>query len=148
MKTTLVALDGSPRAEKVLSTAIGLAYTEGSRLSLVRVIGITGEIPKDLWRETDKPLLTVLDTRANDYLERCREMVPPDLRGAVHVVIDSPWEGICKTAKQLDADLIVIGSHGYSGIDRLIGTTAAKVVNHSPCSVLVVKSAPRPEAKL
>ena len=37
------------------------------------------------------------------------------------------------------ADLVVIGSHGYGGLDRLLGTTAAKVANRAPCSVLVVR---------
>ena len=37
------------------------------------------------------------------------------------------------------ADCIVIGSHGYSGFDRILGTNAAKVVNHAECSVLVVR---------
>jgi nucleotide-binding universal stress UspA family protein len=42
-------------------------------------------------------------------------------------------------ARSVEADLIVIGSHGYAGFDRLLGTTAAKVVNHAHCSVLVVR---------
>jgi nucleotide-binding universal stress UspA family protein len=40
-------------------------------------------------------------------------------------------------------DLIVIGSHGYDALDRLLGTTAAKVVNHADRSVLVVRAAER-----
>jgi nucleotide-binding universal stress UspA family protein len=40
--------------------------------------------------------------------------------------------------------LIVIGSHGYGGLDRVLGTTAARVVNHALCSVLVVRP---PEAQ-
>ena len=48
------------------------------------------------------------------------------------------WDAICTAAKEVDADLIVIGSHGYGVIDRLLGTTAAKVVNHADRSVYVV----------
>jgi universal stress protein F len=36
---------------------------------------------------------------------------------------------------------VVIGSHGYGGLDRVLGTTAAKIVNHASCSVLVVREA-------
>ena len=43
------------------------------------------------------------------------------------------------TSKVTGADLIVVGSHGYSGIDHLLGTTAARVVNHADRSVLVVR---------
>ena len=52
-----------------------------------------------------------------------------------------PWQGICEAARRVGADLIVIGSHGYGGLDRLLGTTAAKVVNHARVSVMVVKEA-------
>ena len=50
------------------------------------------------------------------------------------------WDGICHAARELDVDLIVIGSHGYGAIDRVIGTTAAKVVNHADRNVLVVRT--------
>ena len=55
----------------------------------------------------------------------------------MHVGI--PWDTICSVAKEEDVDLIVIGSHGYDILDRIVGTTAAKVVNHADRSVLVVR---------
>jgi nucleotide-binding universal stress UspA family protein len=42
-------------------------------------------------------------------------------------------------ARELSVDLIAIGSHGYSPVDHVLGTTAAKVVNHADRSVLVVR---------
>jgi nucleotide-binding universal stress UspA family protein len=139
MKKIVVALDGSPRAEGVLTAAISLARTEGGRLALVRVIGLVGEIPKDLWRTTDAPLREVMEQRAREYLEKCEALVLPENRGGCSVSVGAPGEAICKAAQGLEADLVVVGSHGYSGIDRVIGTTAAKVVNHCHCSVLVVR---------
>ena len=59
------------------------------------------------------------------------KMVPSDPRGA-----------LVENAKHLPADLIVVGSHGRSGLTKLLlGSVAAHVVTHSPCSVLVVKQA-------
>ena len=55
------------------------------------------------------------------------------------VHIGTPWDTICREAKALDCDLVVVGSHGYSGLDRILGTTAAKVVNHCERSVLVAR---------
>jgi nucleotide-binding universal stress UspA family protein len=56
-----------------------------------------------------------------------------------------PWQAVCAAAVDESVDLIVIGSHGYSGIDHLIGTTAAKIVNHADRPVLVVRPlAPAP----
>ena len=141
MKTILAALDGSPRADKVLTTAIGLARAVGGRLFLVRAIGLVGEIPKDLWRTTDEPLLDVLDRRACEYLAECRARVPVEHQGEARVAVGAPWECICQAANSLGADLVVVGSHGYGTLDKLLGTTTTKVVDHSPCSVLVVKEA-------
>jgi len=141
----LVALDGSPRAPAVLAKAIAVASAQGERLVLFRSIGLPADVPQDFWKSTDEPLLDILDHRARAYLAECEAKVPTAIRGATQVVIGSPWQSICETAHQLGCDLIVIGSHGYSGIDRVLGTTAAKVVNHASCSVLVVR-APQTEA--
>jgi nucleotide-binding universal stress UspA family protein len=140
MKTILAALDGSPRAEGVLKAAIGLARVQGGRLFLMRSIGLLGSVPKDLWQSTDEPVVDVLNHRACEYLAKCEPLVPQEIRGGTRVAIGSPWEAICQTAASLGADLVVVGSHGYGGVDRVLGTTAAKVVNHCACSVLVVKS--------
>jgi nucleotide-binding universal stress UspA family protein len=139
----LVALDGSPRAHGVLQKAIAVARADGERLVLFRSVGVPAEVPQDLWRLTDGSLLEVLDERARTYLAECECGVPTQARGGTKVAIGSPWQSICETARNLRSDLIVIGSHGYSGIDRLLGTTAAKVVNHAPCSVLIVRDASR-----
>ena len=59
----------------------------------------------------------------------------------MHVLVrtGSPWSAICAAAREHDADLIVLGAHGYDAVDHILGTTAAKVVNHADRSVLVVK---------
>jgi nucleotide-binding universal stress UspA family protein len=139
MNTVLVALDGSPRAPAVLAEASASAQAHRARLVLMRSVGLPADIPQNFWQTTDEPLLGMLERRAREYLAECEAQVPAALRGGCHVVIGAPWEAICRTASTLKADLVVVGSHGYGGVDRLVGTTAAKVVNHSPCSVLVVK---------
>jgi universal stress protein F len=108
----------------------------------MRSVGISGDLPQDLWKESDEPLLSVLEHRAEEYLVDCESSVPAEIRGGTRVVVGAPWQSICSTAESLKADLVVIGSHGYSGVDRLLGTTAGKVVNHAPCSVLVVRDGP------
>jgi universal stress protein F len=137
----LVALDGSPRAPAVLAKAITMGSAKGERLVLFRSIGLPADVPQDFWKSTDEPLLDILDHRAKAYLAECEAKVPTAARGGTLVVIGSPWQSICETAHRLGCDLIVVGSHGYSGIDRVLGTTAAKVVNHASCSVLVVRAA-------
>jgi len=73
------------------------------------------------------PALRVIRSEASDDHELAQDSRSP--RGDV----------ICRTARELDADLIVIGSHGYGGIDRVLATTAARVVNHADRSVLVAR---------
>jgi nucleotide-binding universal stress UspA family protein len=139
MKRILVGLDGSPQAPAVLETAIAIARAQGARVVLLRSVGLPPEVPQDFWKTTEEPLLDVLERRAAAYLQEIEAGVPAELRGGCEVVVGVPWQAICDTARRDEVDLVAIGSHGYSGIDRLLGTTAAKVVNHATCSVLVVR---------
>jgi universal stress protein F len=139
VKRILVGLDGSPRAPGVLAAAVTVAKAQGGKLTLLRSVGLPPDLPQDFWKTTDEPLSDVLKHRAVAYLEQCAANVGPGMLSGCEVPVGSPWQAICDTARRLDAELIVIGSHGYSGVDRLLGTTAAKVVNHAHCNVLVVR---------
>ncbi len=141
MKKILVAIDGSPRAGGVLAHAESIARRTEAKLILFRSFGI----PPDMslaWPANDEPLEQALRMRAQTYLDECARRVPSELLGSVRVSLGVPWEAVCKAARDEDVDLIVIGSHGYSGLDHLLGTTAAKIVNHADRSVLVVRTQP------
>jgi nucleotide-binding universal stress UspA family protein len=113
MKRILVALDHSSRAATVLASAASLSADE-----------LTERLRSE----------AVLD------LERLGAAIePPKLVVHVLVRIGSPWSAICQSAREHEVDLIVIGSHGYEAVDHVLGTTAAKVVNHADRSVLVVR---------
>ena len=140
MKRIVVGLDGSPRSEIVLAAAIELARSHGGKLILCRSVGMPREMPPHIWQEK-LSLQDMMTEQATTYLEACAEKVPPELLAGHRALteIGSPWSGVCKAAEEEKADCIVIGSHGYHGIDKVIGTTAAKIVNHAHCSVLVVR---------
>jgi nucleotide-binding universal stress UspA family protein len=56
------------------------------------------------------------------------------------VLVGDPREAIIETAKAEEVDLVVVGSHGRSGLPKLLmGSVASHIVTHAPCSVLVVK---------
>lgn len=62
------------------------------------------------------------------------------------IVLDAffgnPWFSICDYAKRKNCDLIIIGTHGRTGLGHvLLGSVAERVVQHAPCPVLVVKNA-------
>lgn len=60
------------------------------------------------------------------------------------VRIGVPWQEICRYAESEKSELIVIGTHGYTGLRHvLIGSIAERVVQHAPCPVLTVKTTER-----
>ena len=141
----LVGLDGSPREPHVLAAAQDLALRFDSRLLLVRAVSLPPEIPSQVWQDPERALKDYLETEARLGLQRCACTLcePLQSRYALEVVVATPWEALCLCAQAHEVDLIVIGSHGYGGLNRILGTTAARVVNHALCSVFVVR-APEP----
>jgi nucleotide-binding universal stress UspA family protein len=140
----LVGLDGSDRAPGVLKAAIEFARSRGHKLVLFRSFGVPPEMPPDVWKLEEGSLIETLRTHAQEYLDACASGVPKDMLAEVRVEVGVPWQSACSVAKAMHAELIVIGSHGHGAFDRLLGTTAAKVVNHAECSVLVVRPTPPP----
>ena len=141
MKKILVTLDGSQRAEGVLRYAESLARSTGAKLILFRAFGI----PPDMelaWPVSDEPLEAALRKQAQAYLDKRARSIPSELVAEARVSLGAPWEAVCSTAREASVDLVVIGSHGYGGIDRLLGTTAAKIVNHADRPVLVFRPIP------
>ena len=137
----LVALDNSPRAPDVLATAA--RYPDPSaKLILYRAITVPPEMPRALLVD-DARLEDLLRANARSELEQLAAAV--DARRIEDMLLSfaSPWDGICRAARDRDVDLVVIGSHGYGRLERLLGTTVAKVVNHIDRDVLVVRASHR-----
>ena len=140
MKRILVALDGSPRAQGVLAAATRLAELSGAKLVLFRAISIPSEITQEVLVATDLRLEDLLKRNAHEDLGRLASPLRAGLVESIVTELAMPWDGVVRAGRTYDADLIVIGSHGYGGIDHLLGTTAAKVVNHADRNVLVVRT--------
>jgi len=142
MDRIVVGLDASSRAPDVLEAARELALRTGGKLILFRAVGVPHEIPVEAYSMTPAQLAEMLERAAKEYLDAVAAGLPAGTVVETVTHIGTPWQGLCNAADQHRADLIVIGSHGYSGLDRVIGTTAAKVVNHAKQSVLVVRGRP------
>lgn len=143
-RTILVALDASPLAPTVLRAALQQARALGGRLVLLRAYGAPRDVPPEVLAISPSELGRLLESNAREGLERAARSIPPELLLRTIVVPGIAWEAICRSAAEIDADLVVIGSHGHSTWDRILGTTAARVVDHADRSVLVVR--PRLEA--
>jgi nucleotide-binding universal stress UspA family protein len=140
MKTVLAALDGSPRQAEVLASATDFAHRAGARVILFRAVGIPVELPHAALAASPSDVGQLLFNKATEELEGLAGSVPQAERGGVRVRLGTPWRAIVEAAQADQVDLIVIGAHGYSGLDRVLGTTAAKVVNHADRPVLVVRA--------
>lgn len=139
MERILVALDASPRAADVLAAAVELAQRSGAKLRLLRAVGLPPELPPNAWALPQSQIVETFLATAKADLERLAAAVPPELLDGATAQVGVPWDAICSYAREHDVDLVVIGAHGYGLIDRILGTTAAKVVNHADRSVLVVR---------
>jgi nucleotide-binding universal stress UspA family protein len=139
-KTILVALDGSPREPGVLGHAVELAQRVGARLHLCHAVTIPIGLPDTVWAV---PVAQLDATLVTDAERRIAEASAPHrtLVDGTHVRIGQAADVVVDLATDLAVELIVIGAHGYGRIERLIGTTASKIVHRASCSVLVVRPA-------
>lgn len=139
----LAALDGSPRAPEVLRRAAELAARSAGVLHLCRAVTVPLGLPADAWTLTGDELTARLVEHSSHELTALVEGLHPSTTpiawGERLVRIGNPAQVILAMAEEIEAECVVLGSHGYGVLDRLLGTTAARVVNHATCDVLVVR---------
>jgi nucleotide-binding universal stress UspA family protein len=104
----------------------------------LRAISLPAEFPPAAAGSQSDPLFEHLSKLATRDLEQLAAQAPLFCVDPPIVRVGEPSRVILEASEELDADLIVIGSHGYHGIDRILGTTAGRVANQSTRSVLVV----------
>lgn len=87
-------------------------------------------------------------TMIEKMVEETKSVLPDGTIIVGEVLDGSPAATIIDKARDWDADLLVLGSHGRSGLERfLMGSVAEKVVSNAPCSVLIVKSKQKKDQK-
>jgi universal stress protein A len=141
IRNVLSAIDFSECSRRALETAVALAVQHEARLTLLHVVQapFVSELGDDAWR-TFAPASQQASKALLQWAERARQ---GGVRDVAHLeMTGTPWECITDKARELGSDLIVLGTHGRAGIDRLLlGSVAERVVRHAPCSVLVVRAA-------
>jgi nucleotide-binding universal stress UspA family protein len=138
----LVAVDASPRAPVVFDHAAELARRFAAELQALRVVTLPPEFPAAGAGAAPDPLLAPGMDQARHELSALAERAPDLVVSPLTVRVGQPWAVILEAAEESRANLIVIGSHGYGGWDRVFGTTAGKIANLSTRSVLVVHQGP------
>ena len=134
-KNLLVATDFSPASDAALAYGRALARTFGATLHLLHVL--ENPFLRPTFGDAD-------DIRAN-VLQSLESRLTPQDRAVLgaHAVLetsDHPAEAIVEYAERAGIELIVLGTHGRSGVERvLMGSVAERVVRTAPCPVLTVR---------
>jgi nucleotide-binding universal stress UspA family protein len=157
-RSIVVGTDGSEAAEEAVRQATDLASKEGARLHLVtayhdpkilpeRTTTIWTNEPKgmvDTGRPEGGPHTGAVDLRevAESVVKRAaREALSRGVEVETHAREGHPAEVIIDLANQEQADLIVVGSRGLTGIKRyLLGSVSSKVSEHAHCNVMIVRA--------
>lgn len=156
----LVAVDQSDLAEHVVEAAIAQAKATGGNLLLLHVLNVQEKgFPQVEGRTSGNYNPESFDTEVHSYerhwkiyeqmglnsLQAYRERaiaagVEAEYTQQTGDLVGNPGEAICATAKEWQADLIIIGHRGLSGVRELIqGSVSNHVFHHAPCSVLSVQ---------
>lgn len=140
-KKIIVAIDGSEVSKRALSVGIDESKAWNAELHAIYVIetGLLSSIPVD---NTIEAIYGLLENEGEQVMTFCREKA--DEAGIVfktHISQGHAGNEILKAAETEGADLIILGSHGKSEVDRfLLGSVTTYVVRHSSISTLVVRS--------
>ena len=141
IKNILCPVDYSIYSEKALNYAIEFAGKYGAKLFLIHVLDIRFYDIND----PDLYNVNIVDKETiNKLKERLLKCVNEDTKGRISVeavVLQGvPFAEIIKASKEYAIDLIVLGTHGRTGLSHAImGSVAEKVVRKSPCPVLTVR---------
>ncbi len=143
-KHLLVPIDGSPTSQLAVDKAIGLARAFSSAVSVLFVIdpypfaGVGADFAYG-----QAQYMSAARAEANEALAAARkafEVAGVQVNASL-VEAHMVWRGIVEAADAGGADLIVMGSHGRSGIEKMVlGSVAQRVLSHARQPVLVVRT--------
>lgn len=141
-KIILVGVDGSDTSRKAAHVAAELAANSGATLHILTAIDDKPPVnnPEEQYVGDVR-----LATSPGDYAESVARDVARSLTGVVPQIQTSPARGkpgdaLVTVAKDIKADLIVVGNRRVQGIGRILGSVATDVAHHAPCDVYIVKT--------
>jgi nucleotide-binding universal stress UspA family protein len=143
-KNIVVATDGSKYSVAAASEAIGIAKRNGSKLTVISVVPAEFATPTDIEiAMSQREMIVEKEMRvAEENAKTVKDVAQKDgVAVQAFVMSGKPADAVIEIAKEHGSDLIVLGSHGRTGLEKLLmGSVAERVIVLSPCSVLVVKS--------
>jgi nucleotide-binding universal stress UspA family protein len=134
----LLSTDGSVYSRRATARAMDFAESYGTELLVVSIVEISAEVYSIAPEVVERKV-----TEAEEYLAGIKKQAEARSIKYRDFVRDSeaPYDIITEIAQEEQAGLIVMGSHGRTGLTRiLMGSTVERVIAEAPCPVLVVKS--------
>lgn len=142
IKKILVPIDFSDYSKGALKYAVNFTKVFNAEMYLIYVVEPVIYPPDFSMGQIAIPSVSVeLDVRAKEELTKLSEQeIPADLKKQIIIKTGKPFVEIIETAAQEDIDLIIIATHGHSGVEHILfGSTAEKVVRKAPCPVLTLR---------
>lgn len=139
----LLATDGSHSSEVALQALIAMARPQETEVRIVHVIEIWPvHIHTPEWDREHSDARRAMWIRGEDILVHAARVLK---KAGFHVTTTvregDPRTGLIDAASDWQADLIMVGSHGRTGLDRLLmGSVSEAVAHHAPCSVQIVRT--------
>jgi nucleotide-binding universal stress UspA family protein len=143
IRKILYATDYSESSVPACDYALTLAGLAGAEVHVLHVIGEFADRRKSQIQPEAMALLEreVELQAVKEMKDFCQGKFDEEVRYQTEVVMGIPFEEILKRAKSLSADLIVVGTHGRTGLEHvLVGSTAERLVRRSTIPVLTVRS--------
>lgn len=137
LKRILVPYDFSHHSEKALRHALAIAHQFGAEILLANIVEVSA-YPVEY---TLLPVEVFGPQRQEEHLTELKKITDGlEVKATPIVRIGCPWEELVNIAEREAVDLIVIATHGRTGLSRvLVGSVAERVIQHAPCPVLVIR---------
>lgn len=140
IRRILVPVDFSPPSKKALRYALSFAEQFGARITVMHVLDEPS--PELAFEPLEKKRLMQSSREAAEKKMK-QLMASDDTKVSVYKGLVSSgraYQEITEAARRQKVDLIVLATHGWTGLKHVVmGSTAEKVIRHAPCPVLVVR---------
>jgi nucleotide-binding universal stress UspA family protein len=140
-QVVVVGTDGSERAARAVDAALDIAAAFGSTLHVVNAVHSSVMMGAEF---VDAAALADADEQIRRHgAEICAaavaEAAARGVTASAHNLVADPADALIDVAESVDADLLVVGNRGMTGIKRFVlGSVPNKVSHHTPCSLLIV----------
>ena len=142
IRKILVPIDFSDYSKNSLKYAASFANKFSAEITLIYVVEPVIYPPDFSMGQIAIPSVNAeWDLKANEQLEKLgKQEIPESIKVSIIIKTGKPFLEIIDTAAEENIDLIIISTHGHSGVEHILfGSTAEKVVRKAPCPVLTLR---------